>query len=483
MVRAIVANLVRVSRVKNPYVNPSALRLTKETRVLFVSRSVPWSIRRTRVWAVQRNARMLSAPQLISLISLRGSVTVDHNIQLEVRMKLICQNSQHGYVPAIAHIASDICVRAVPQKNQHSLEMVGNSPPQYKLIKPRKLAVNVDSGDAVSFAMQLKQMQDKFGYLDDLYAIELHGSNYEGMVQLINALKLMVKTCNITYYCKGELPQEQPLSAILNTGAGVIIQTTGLPKESPFSQDVTSLLDRYLFVGGSVQIDCLDCTSRPDLMNYYFGLFCKDVPLIAYRSPTVATDDSVIMNDPLAAMVRIYDECRIGIGDNFVDFQSLLSRMQFRYLYQMYDILNSYSRFEEAFLPTVTYTDLDGSIYLSSTFLSESICGTIWDTSLESRKAPPPEKFFATNAALRNRCRGCPILPLCFGGDPWIAEDQQEKDCLQKFCHYAPIWTYLMNGHFLYSPIWDVVEAGFKHRELYQQFLNSDVYKNAVGKK
>ena len=398
-------------------------------------------------------------------------------------MRLICQSSQHGYLPAIAHIASDICVRAVPQKNQQNVEMVGNSPPQYKLPRPRKLVVNVQHGNVSNCVFKLKQMHDKFGYLDDLYAIELHGSNYEGIAQLVSALKLIVKACNITYYCKGELPQEQPFSAILNTGAGVIIQTTGPYRDGLFSQDIMSLLDRYLFMGGSVQFDCLDCTNRADLMNHFFGLFCKDVPLIAYRSPTVDTDNSIFMDDPLAAMIRIYDECRVQIGENFVDFRGILSRMQFRYLYQTYDILNSYSRFEEAFLPTVTYMDLDGNIYLSSNFLPESICGTVWDTSLESRKALPPEKFFASNTTLRNRCRGCPVLPLCFGGDPWIDEKQQEKDCLQKFCHYAPIWTYLMNGHFLYSPIWDIIEAGFKHRELYQQFLNSDVYKNAVGKK
>lgn len=399
-------------------------------------------------------------------------------------MKLVCQNSEHGYLPSTCHVQSDVHVGTQNCKNPYNLEMLHSTPPHYKILRPRKLVIRIGDGNVLDCVTKLTELQKKIGFLDDAQIIELHdGGNWQGAIQMCHAIKkLAPATTNATYHRDASIPEGFPLCAILQTGVGLALHTTGPYDDNLFSQETIGLLDNFLFVGGNLQIECLNPTSRADVKNYFFGLFCKDVPLLAYRAPTVTLDDSVLMADPLSAMVSIYDECRVGTADYFHDFFGILFKMQFRFINQTYDILNSYSRFEEAFNPSIMHMDLDGFEYLSSKFVSESVYGDAWNTSQEVCLPLPADKFLKTNQRLRNRCRGCPVLPLCFGGDPWITEEQEEKECLQKFAHYAPIWTYFMNGRILYGPIWGIAEAGFKHRELYEQFLNSDVYKTAVGK-
>lgn len=389
-------------------------------------------------------------------------------------MKLVCQNHQVDYASNIAYVDADLVMPSRFGKFPHNMDQLRSIPPHNKSYHLRKIVLGL-YGHGRSYVTDWPRWM-----LAHVQIVELCSTScFDTLLAVVRAIRAQTKwrPLRMVYHSNTFNIPKDVLASLFEEEVGIVVTTPGPLEEEILPPQVIKAWDQFLLLGGVLQIERqpgFSAPSRSEYMNHFFGLFSAPIPLLAYQAPSLLE----VPGDPLSEMVSLYDDCRVRTAEHFCDFNTILFKMQYRFLYQSFDILESYHRHEEAFNPNIVHVDLDGNIYVSSRFSQSAIIGSIYS---EQRAELPSEVFFAGSRALCSRCRGCPVLPLCYGGDPWAADPEQ--DCLQKFTYFAPLWTYFMNGFILRRSIWDIAEAGFKHQELYLQFLDSPVYKAAVGKK
>lgn len=256
-------------------------------------------------------------------------------------------------------------------------------------------------------------------------------------------------------------------------------------EEGTDTYDGFALLEKQDFVINSV----ITRTgfNRSELLNFFFAVLpTVQMPAIqSFQSFNLTKENEaecLYLEDPVVSMIVTYDQYRQGLAEKFFDFWPIVQLFKYRLAMQDYSILDSYNRFSHGCLNVdAVHIDLYGNIYSDHTFdcRVDKIMG-----HLEYLDNLPPmkdqTKFFAYNSSMKERCAGCPVLPLCLGGDIYTPEGMEDKECLQKFAFWAPLWTYFMNGYILETPITAIRDCNFRHKDIYLDYINSGVYQKAV---
>jgi hypothetical protein len=288
-------------------------------------------------------------------------------------------------------------------------------------------------------------------------------NKWDELVTVVTTLKeqmLLHPSCKMEIRTSGLAMDDKKVIFLNKHDIKVVLDHNGpwqedwdpLLPESDSLPAITQLPSRNLQIQTVLTSNGFD---RMELLNYFFGLIENhETPNIS--SFMYAEDDynNLYSESPIAAMTVMFEQYRNKLAEKFCDFQDIVQEFKYRMSMQNYNILESWNR---------------DSISINSKTIIIDGTGSIVSHGLTEAD------FFVTSKELKNQCRGCPVLPMCLGGDPY-----EKSPCESRFAFWAPIWTYIMNGYILETPITGIKNATFKHKDLYLKFLNSDTYQSAV---
>ena len=221
--------------------------------------------------------------------------------------------------------------------------------------------------------------------------------------------------------------------------------------------------------------------SRRELLRTFGATFGQDFDFPLYAFSLFFVNNASLgvnpyLSNPLESFSREITEYAEGVAERFFDFHLLASKYLYRLAYQHHNMLETYeSNYDVSNLKRLRM-NMDGELtaFHIGDFSPAYLMGTI-DSILDLTL--PQGRFMGGCEAVRARCANCPVLPLCAGGECYIAPHLEEQDCLSKFLHYLPMWLYMTAVYVLKTPITDVrIEGDFRHAGLLAACLASDTY-------